>query len=94
MSNLQRKTKAAYAIECWLRSKNYKVTNKTTADITSAFLKSKGLPYTKFNPRYRGLWTPVIMNAQSVQEHFNEFTNFVLKNYEPLTLTEDESKTE
>jgi len=85
MSNLQRKTRAAYGIERWLRSKGYKVTNKTTADITAAFLKSKGLPYQKFNQRYKGLWTPIICNAHDVQEHFNEFTQFVLANYKPLT---------
>lgn len=84
MSNLQRRANAAYGIECWLRSKNYKVTNKTTADMTAAFLKSKGLEYQKFNPRYKGLWTPIICNALSVQEHFNEFTKFVLENYEPI----------
>lgn len=82
MSNLQRRTSAAYGIECWLRSKGYKVTAKTTADITCAFLKSKGLEYVKYNKRYRGLWTPIIWNAPSVQEHFTEFTQFVLKNFE------------
>ena len=45
MSNLQRRTNAAYGIERWLSSKGYKVTNKTTADMTAAFLKSKGLEY-------------------------------------------------
>jgi hypothetical protein len=81
MSNLQRRTNAAYGIERWLSSKGYKVTNKTTADITAAFLKSKGIQYQKFNPRYKGLWTPIIWNAYPVQEHFNEFTKFVLENF-------------
>lgn len=90
MSNLQNRTRAAYGIECWLRSKGYKVTNKTTADITSAFLKSKGLQYQKFNPRYKGLWTPIIWNAYAVQEHFNEFTKYVLEHVKPEL---DESKT-
>lgn len=81
MSNLQRRTSAAYGIECWLRSKGYKVTNKTTADITAAFLKSKGIKYTKFNPRYKGNWSPIVCNALEVQTHFNEFTQFVIKNF-------------
>jgi hypothetical protein len=81
MSNLQRRTNAAYGIECWLRSKGYKVTNKTTADITSAFLKSKGIKYTKFNPRYKGNWSPIVCDALEVQAHFNEFTQFVIKNF-------------
>ena len=82
MSNLQRRTNAAYGIERWLSSKGYKVTNKTTADMTCAFLKSKGMKYVKFNQRYKGLWTPIICNALLVQEHFTEFTQFILKNYQ------------
>jgi hypothetical protein len=85
MSNLQRRTTAAYGIERWLSSKGYKVTNKTTADMTCAFLKTKGLQYMKFNPRYKGLWTPIVHNALDVQKYFNEFTQFILKNY-PLTV--------
>ena len=83
MSNLQRRTNAAYGIERWLHSKGYKTTNKATADITSSFLKSKGIEYVKFNPKYKGLWKPIICNAYAVQEHFNEFTKFVLENFKP-----------
>jgi hypothetical protein len=89
MSNLQRRTTAAYGIERWLSSKGYKVTNKTTADMTCAFLKTKGLQYTKFNQRYKGNWTPIVCNALSVQEYFTEFTQFILKNY-PLTVAQTE----
>ena len=89
MSNLQRRTNAAYGIERWLSSKGYKVTNKTTADMTAAFLKSKGLEYAKFNPRYRGLWTPIIWTAYAVQEPSHAFTRFVLANYEPVKEPED-----
>lgn len=81
MSNLQRKTNAIYGIECWLRTKGIKVTKKTVSDITSSFLKSKGLPYTKFNPRYKGLFYAGICNAEIVQEHFKEFKKYVLNNY-------------
>lgn len=81
MSNLQRKTKACYGIECWLRSQGLKVTTKTVSDITASFLKSKGLPYTKFNPRYKGLFNAGICNAENVQEHFKEFKVFVINNY-------------
>jgi len=90
MSNLQRRTTAAYGIERWLSSKGYKVTNKTTADMTCAFLKTKGLQYTKFNSRYRGNWTPIVCNALSVQEYFTEFTQFILKNY-PLAVAPTEN---
>lgn len=84
MSNLQRKTNACYGIECWLRTVGFKTTTKTVSDITSKFLKSKNLPYTKFNPKYKGLFTAAICNAQSVQEHFKEFKNFVLKEIETI----------
>lgn len=81
MSNLQTRTTAAYGIECWLRSKDYKVTNKTTADITVAFLKFKKIKYTKFNPKYKGLFTAIVCNALDVQNYFDEFKDFVIKNY-------------
>ena len=80
MSNLQRKTNACYGIECWLRSQGFKVTKKTVSDITSEFLKSKGLPYTKFNRRYKGLFHAGICNAESIQENFTEFKKYVLNN--------------
>ena len=77
MSNLQRNTNACYRIECWLRSQDLKVTTKTVSDITAAFLKSKGLPYSKFNPRYKGLFNAGIKNAESILEHYDEFKRFV-----------------
>lgn len=77
MSNLQRLTRASYGIECYLRSKGLKSTTKFVSDITAAFLKSKKLPYTKFNRRYKGLFTANICNAELVQEHFKEFKQFV-----------------
>ena len=85
MSNLQRKTNACYGIECWLRSQGLKVTTKTVSDITASFLKSKGLPYTKFNQRYKGLFNAGICNAETVQEHFKDFKAFVVENYVDVT---------
>lgn len=81
MSNLQRKTNACYGIECFLRKHNLKVTTKTVSDITASFLKSKGLPYAKFNPKYKGLFHAGICNAETVQQHFKEFKTFVMDNY-------------
>jgi len=81
MSNLQRKTTACYGIENWLKSCKIKVTTKTVSDITANFLKSKNLPYTKFNQNYKGLFTANICNAETVQEHFNEFKQFVINNH-------------
>lgn len=79
MSNLQRLTTASYGIECWLRKQNLKSTTKFVSDITAEFLKSKKLPYTKFNPRYKGLFTANIANVALIQEHFEEFKEFVIK---------------
>jgi hypothetical protein len=90
MSNLQTKTRACYGIECWLRSQGLKVTTKTVSDITAEFLKSKGLPYTKFNQRYKGLFKASICNAERVQENFNDFKTFVLNKYKP---TNDPTRT-
>lgn len=81
MSNLQRMTNACYGIECWLRSQGLKVTTKTVSDLTASFLKSKGLPYAKFNPRYKGLFNAGVSNAELVQEHFAEFKTFITTNH-------------
>lgn len=81
MRNLQRRTNSLYGIENWLRSQGIKTTTKNVSDITANFLKSKGLPYTKFNQRYKGLFTAAVCNADSVQENFKEFKQFVLDNY-------------
>ena len=86
MSNLQRKTNACYGIESWLRSQELKVTTKTVSDITADFLKSKRLPYTKFNPKYKGLFTASICNAELVQANFKEFKRFVIDNINSDTL--------
>jgi hypothetical protein len=80
MSNLQRKTNACYGIECWLRSQGLVVNTRTVSEITADFLKSKKLPYTKFNPKYKGLFTASICNAELVQENFKEFKKFVVNN--------------
>ncbi len=81
MSNLQRKTNALYGIECWLRKQGLVVNKRTVSEITASFLKSKGLEYAEFNPKYKGLFTAAISNAEDVQAHFKEFKEFVLKNY-------------
>lgn len=81
MSNLKSKTKALYGIESWLRSQGLKVTTKTVSQITSSFLKSKGLPYKKFNPKYKGMFNAGICNAESVQENFKDFKKYVIDNY-------------
>lgn len=79
MSNLKRMTRASYGIECWLRKQGLKSTTKFVSDLTAEFLKSKQLPYVKFNPRYKGLFTANICNAILVQENFEEFKAFVIK---------------
>lgn len=77
MSNLQRKTTALYGIECYLRKEGFETTRKNVIDIQIKFLKSKHLPYTKNNPRYKGLFKADICNAESIQENWNEFKEFV-----------------
>lgn len=78
MSNLQRRTNQCLIIERWLRTSGLKVTDKLVSDLTSEFLKFKGLPYKEFNPRYKGLFHAGISNASTVLSHFEEFKTFVL----------------
>lgn len=77
MSNLQRKRNICYGIECYLRKMGFRTTTKSVSNITAEFLKSRNLPYTKFNPRYKGLFTADIANAELVSEHFEEFKLFI-----------------
>ena len=77
MSNLQRLTNQSYKIECYLRSKGLSSNTKFVSNITANFLKSKNLPYTKYNPRYKGLFTANIQNAHLVIDNFEEFKTFV-----------------
>lgn len=87
MSNLQRKTNSLYGIECWLRSKGFTVNTYFTSRVTAAFLKSKGLKYVKYNPRYKGLFTADICNAETIQKHFKQFQIFVIENYDKIKIT-------
>jgi hypothetical protein len=60
-----------------MRSLGMKVTTKTVSEVTAEFLKSKCIEYSKFNPRYKGLFTAAVCNAEKVQEHFEEFKDFL-----------------
>lgn len=81
MSNLQRKTNACHGIYLWLEKQGIKTSTRKVSYITANFLKSKKLPHVYFNPKYKGLFTADICNAETVQEHFKEFKEFVIKNY-------------
>lgn len=77
MSNLQLLTKKVYKIESYLRSKGLPSNTSYVSNITAEFLKSKNLPYMKYNPRYKGLFTANIQNASSIIDNFDEFKTFV-----------------
>ena len=81
MSNLQRLTNLSYGIECWLRKQGLKSNTAFVSKLTAEFLKSKKLPYSNYNPKYKGLFTANIANAELVQEHFKEFQAFVIEKY-------------
>jgi len=77
MSNLQRKVTACYGIECYLRKYGIDTSRKNVVKLQIEFLKSISIPYTKLNPRYKGLFTADICNAEKIQEHFKEFQSFI-----------------
>ena len=81
MSNLQRLTNASYGIECWLKKQGLKSNTAFVSKLTAEFLKFKKLPYSNYNPKYKGLFTANIANAELVQEHFKEFQVFVIEKY-------------
>jgi len=76
MSNLQRRVTALYGIECYLRSIGLKTTKKFVSEITADFLKSKNIPYKKYNPRYKGMFSADVCNAFDVQDNFKEFKKY------------------
>jgi len=77
MSNLQRNTTKLYKIETFLRSKDIPTGTRKVSDLTAEFLKSKGLKYQTFNPKYKGLFTAALVNAPDVFEYFEEFKTFI-----------------
>lgn len=80
MSYLQRKTNYAHGVRCFLDKQGYDVSGKGKKenDIMVSFLKEKGLPFKKWNSRYKGLNTANLINAETIQENFKEFRNWVL----------------
>lgn len=87
MSNVQRKINAHHGICVWLNKKGLKTTKKFISDVTYEFLKFKGLPCSRFNPRYKGSIYAGVNNAESVQEHFDEFKSFVIQKISNNNLT-------
>lgn len=84
MRPFQYAMRASMKIEKWLKDNNYKATTKTISDMTADFLKHKGLPYTRFNNRYKGLFTANLHNSETVLEYYDEFKQYVLTNYQPI----------
>ena len=82
MSYMQRKSNDAYAINLFLKRRGFDVSGKGRKQnkIMVEFLKSKGLPYKKWNNNYKGLNTADLINAETVQQHFQDFRNWI-ENY-------------
>lgn len=45
------------------------------------FLKEKKLRYVKWNNKYKGLNTPDLINAETIQDCFGEFVIFIKSRY-------------
>lgn len=84
MSFLQRKAIDARGVIVYLRKKGFDVSGRGSKvnKIMVAFLKEKGLPYEKWNYRYKGLNTADLINAPSIQENWKEFKKW-LETYKP-----------
>ncbi len=92
MSNLQRKVTAGHGVANLLKNKGLKYNPAQVAKITAAFLKSKGLPYQKYNGSYKGLFTADVCNSEMVQEHWSEFVDFVNANYTQTSLNQGQNE--
>jgi len=88
MSYAQRKANWVYGIQCYLSKRGFDISGrgKKLNDFMVDFLKSKGLPYEKWNPRYKGCNTAAQINSELVQEHFSDFKKYVetIKNIDNL----------
>ena len=80
MSYLQRKANYAYGVEVWLRKQGVETKRKIVNKIHVDFLKSMSLPYKLINYNYKGLNTEDGINAEHIQEHWNEFTKWFKEN--------------
>ena len=80
MSYLQRKANYAYGVEVWLRKQNIDLSRKKTNNIMVDFLKSKSLPYKYINYKYKGLNTADLINAEHVQDNWDEFKQWFIVN--------------
>jgi hypothetical protein len=74
MSNLQRKVNALKGIKHFLNAQKIE---GNVSKIMVKFLKENNLPYTKYNPNYKGLFTSDVCNAETIQQHFTEFRNYI-----------------
>ena len=78
MSQLQRNTTKLYKIETFLRSQGIATGTKSVSTLTAEFLKSKGIRYEVFNPKYKGLFTAALVNASDVFDNFEEFKQWII----------------
>ena len=79
MSNLQRLSNTAFGIRKYLEGKGFDVGGKGRKpnEILVAFLKENNLKYVKWNPRYKGLFTAELSNADTVSHNFDMFKKWI-----------------
>lgn len=82
MPSLNQKIKALNGIDNWLDSKNLPNDSRSIGRLTAEFLEHKGIRHTKEHNTPNILNRADIQNCIKVQDHFNEFTNYVLKKFE------------
>lgn len=82
MASLNKKIKALNGIDNWLDNKGLPNDSRTVGRITAEFLEHKGISHKKEHNTPNVLNRADIQNCIKVQDHFNEFTNYVLKKFE------------
>lgn len=82
MSFMQRKANYAYGITNFLMKKgvfeDYPSKRKLNKFMVK-YLKDEGLPYVKWNNRYKGINTADLVNSVRIQNDFRRFRKFVDK---------------
>ena len=82
MASLNQKIKALNGVDNWLNNRGLPNDSRTIGRITAEFLEHKGISHKKECNTPNVLNRASVQNSIKVQDHFSEFTNYVLKKFE------------
>lgn len=82
MASINQKLKALNGVDNWLDNRGLPNDSRSIGRLTAEFLEHKGISHTKEHNTSNVLNRANVQNSIKVQDHFSEFTNYVLKKFE------------